>query len=182
MYKKASLLLAAFLFAVGAHLRPCYDYELDGVCIASGLAPFAASFAELTARAAAEEILPGHAQLPAVHKHLRLCFSTPSEDTHPLTDALLRATEGIVLREEVRVDGARLGWVADGEALREALSTYIYNTLPVWASGGVLSRELTLRRLYTRDAYLTPKNDMVLLITGAAPVFYYDQAGRYARA
>ena len=45
-----------------------------------------------------------------------------------------------------------------------------------------MSRELAIRRLYTRDGYLTPTGDMVLLITGAAPVFYYDQTGRFARA
>ena len=109
-------------------------------------------------------------------------FSKPSSDARQLTDTLLRATAGIVLRDEVRVDGVPLGWVADGEALREALTAYISNTLPVWASGGVLSRELAIRRLYTRDGYLTPTGDMVLLITGAAPVFYYDQTGRFARS
>ena len=181
MYKKATLLFAALLFAIGSHLRPCYDYELDGVRIAYGIAPRTASFAELAVRDAAEELLPGNTALPAFHKHLRMRFSKPSADARQLTDTLLRATEGIVLRDEVRVDGVPLGWVADGETLREALSAYISNTLPVWASGGVLSRELAIRRLYTRDGYLTPTGDMVLLITGAAPVFYYDQTGRFAR-
>ena len=87
-----------------------------------------------------------------------------------------------MLRDEVRVDGVRLGWVADGEALREAVSRYIADTCPAWASGGVLSRELAIRRLYTRDGYLTPEKDMLLLVTGAAPVFYYDGTGRFARA
>ena len=182
MYKKATLLFAALLFAIGAHLRPCYDYELDGVRIAYGIAPRTASFAELAVRDAAEELLPGNTALPAFHKHLRMRFSKPSSDARQLTDTLLRATAGIVLRDEVRVGGMPLGWVADGEALREALTAYISNTLPVWASGGVLSRELAIRRLYTRDGYLTPTGDMVLLITGAAPVFYYDQTGRFARA
>ena len=182
MYKKAALLLAALLFAVVAHLRPCYDYEFNGVRIASGVDLRTAKHAELVVRDAAEEILPVHAVLPIFHRHLRLRFTRPSEDARPLTDALLRATAGIVLRDEVRVDDVRLGWVADGESLREALKAYISNTLPAWASGGVLSRELSIRRLYTRDAYLTPPGDMVLLISGAAPVFYYDQTGRYARA
>ena len=82
----------------------------------------------------------------------------------------------IVLRRE------QLDAVEDGEALQAALDRHIRRTLPTWASGGVLSGELTLRRLYTRDAYLTDERDMLLLITGAAPVFYYDQTGRYARA
>lgn len=182
MYKKAALLFAALLFAIGAHLRPCYDYDLGGICIASGIAPGTAAFAEHAARDAAEELLPAHAVLPAFHKRLRLRFSRPSVDARPLTDVLLRATEGIVLRDEVRVDGVRLGWVADGETLHTELSAYISGTLPAWASGGILSRELRIQRFYTRDGYLTPPGDMVLLITGAAPVFYFDQAGRFARA
>lgn len=182
MYKKAALLFTALLFAVAAHLRPCYDYELNGVRIASGIVPQTAVFAEQAAQDASEELLSGHAVLPSFHRHLRLRFSRSSADARPLTDALLRATEGIVLRDEVCVGSVRLGWVDDGQGLREALSDYISNTLPVWASGGVLSRELGIRRLYTRDGYLTPQGDMVLLITGAAPVFYYDQTGRYARA
>ena len=182
MLKKTVLLLAALLFAVTAHLRPCCDYTLDGVRIASGLSPGSARRAEFAVRDAAEEILRENALLPAFHKRTRLRFARPSEDARMLTDALLRATEGIVLRDEVRVDGVRLGWVADGEALRDALQGYITNTLPTWASGGVLSREPQIRRLYTRDGYLTAQGDMVLLVTGAAPVFYFDQTGRYARA
>lgn len=182
MLKKSVLLVLALLFAVGAHLRPGCDYTLDGVRVASGLSPRAAKQAELAARDAAEEILREGAALPTPEKRTRLRFSRPASDARALTDALLRATEGISLRDEVRIDGTRLGWVADGAALREALSAYITNTLPTWASGGVLSRELGIRRLYTRDGYLTAQGDMLLLITGAAPVFYYDQTGRFARA
>lgn len=182
MLKKTVLLLASLLFAIAAHLRPCCDCTLDGVRIASGLSPGSARRAELAVRAAADEILRENATLPALQKHTCLRFTRPSEDVRMLTDTLLRASEGIVLRDEVRVDGVRLGWVADGEALREAVQGYITNTLPAWASGGVLSGEPQIRRLYTRDGYLTAPGDMVLLVTGAAPVFYFDQAGRYARA
>ena len=182
MLKKAVLLLAELLLTLGAHLRPCCDYTLDGERIASGLSPGAAQRAELAVRDASEEILRENAPLPVFQKRTRLRFARPSEDARTLTDALLRATEGIVSRDEVCVDGIRLGWVADGEALREALRGYITSTLPAWASGGVLSREPGIRRLYTRDGYLTAQGDMVLLVTGAAPVFYFDQTGRYARA
>ena len=115
-------------------------------------------------------------------RSLRLSLRRPAGDTRRLSDALLRNTVGVVLRDEVRVDGRRLGWVRDGEALRDELTRYIRSTLPAWASGGVLSREPVIRRLYTRDRYLTAQGDMVLLVTGAAPVFYFDQTGRYARA
>lgn len=182
MLRKSLLLLAALLFAAGANLRPVCRYELAGEPIAPGCGIRTAALAERTARAAAEEILRAEAAPGAVTKHLRLSLRKPAGSSQELADALLRSTAGVALRCEVRVDGRRLGWVEDGEALRAALDRHIRHTLPTWASGGVLSGELTLRRLYTRDAYLTDERDMLLLITGAAPVFYYDQTGRYARA
>lgn len=182
MLKRYMLLFAALVFAVGAHLRPCCEVEIGGLPAASGLSPRAVSLAVRCAGDAAEEILREGARLPEVRRRTRLRFSRPSGDAGALTDALLRATEGVARRDEVRVNGVRLGWVADGQALREALRGYIADTLPTWASGGVISAELGIRRLYTRDGYLTAQGDMLLLITGAAPVFYYDQTGRYARA
>lgn len=182
MFRKTILLAAALLFAVCAHLRPCYDCNLDGVPLASGYSPRVLAAAEHATRDTAEEILRESAALPTFRRRLRFTFRRPSRDTGALTDALLRSIDGVVLRDEVRVDGERLGWVSDGGALREALGGYIANTLPTWASGGVLSRSLEIRRLYTRDGYLTSQRDMVLLVTGAAPVFYYDGAGRFARA
>ena len=182
MLKKAILLLAALLFAVGAHLRPVCTYVLDGEVLAPGCGLRSSLLAEQTARSAAEEILRAPLVPPAAQKRLCLSFRRPEGDARLLADALLRATEGVALRDEVCVNGRRLGWVADGERLRAALGDYIRNTLPTWASGGVLNGDLVIRRLYTRDAYLTGQRDMVLLITGAAPVFYYDQTGRYARA
>ena len=182
MLRKSLLLLAALLFMAGANLRPVCRYELAGAPIAPGCGIRTAARAERAAQAAAEEILRLEAVPGAVTKHLRLSLRRPRGSAQELSDALLRSTTGIALRCEVRVDGRRLGWVEDGEALQEALGRYIRGTLPAWASGGVLSGELTLRSLYTRDAYLTTERDMLLLITGAAPVFYYDQTGRYARA
>ena len=182
MLKKSLLLLSALVFSVGAHLRPCWDYALGGEWVVSGCSLETAALAERTARDAAEEILRAPAVTPAVHRRLRLRFTRPSSDARALSDALLRSTEGVELRSEVRVDGERLGWVADGAALREALERYIGNTLPTWADGGILSRALTIRSLYTLPRPLTGRRDMILLITGAAPVFYYDASGRYARA
>ena len=167
MFKKAFLLCAALLFAVCAHLRPCWVYE--------GLPPFtlrAAALAEETAQRAAEEILSGPAAASGLSRRLRFTLRRPVGDARLLTDKLLCATEGIVKRDRVRVGGEMLGWVADGDSLLAALGTCVEKPLPVWASGGGLSRELTIERRYTREGYLTPNGDMLLLLTGAAPVFY----------
>ena len=178
LFKKSLLLLAALLLTLGANLRPCWDY--GSLAPACGLRT--AARAERAARAAAEELLPGAAAQPAAARRLRLRLRRPEGDARLLSDALLRATPGVALRDEVRLNGARLGWVADGESLRAALDAYVQNTLPTWAVGGRLSGELRLRRLYTRDGPVSAERDMLLRITGAAPVFYYDATGRSARA
>lgn len=181
LLKRWLLLALALFFAVGAHLRPQWDYEIAGErLVPCGVR--ASTIAEETAREAAGEILRGAVMPPEVHRRLRLSFRRPKEDARLLSDALLRATEGVVRRDEVRVDGVRLGWVEDGGALREGLRDYIANTLPSWASGGVLTRELSTRPLYTREGYVTDTRDMLLLVTGVAPVFYFDDSGRFARA
>ena len=182
MLKKSLLLLTALLFAVCAHLRPVCALVLTGGVITPACGVLDCLLAERAAGAAAEEILRGAAVSPVAEKRLAFSLRKPEGDARQVSDALLRAVPGVALRCEVRVNGRMLGWVEDGEALREALGGYIRDTRPTWASGGVLNGELTLRRLYTRDAHLTGQRDMLLLITGAAPVFYYDQTGRYARA
>ena len=176
------VLALALLFAVGAQLRPVCDVELEGEALAIGCSPGALRRAERTARLTAEEILRGEAELPTLRRRIRLSFRRPSEDGGLLADALLRATEGIAVRDHVYVGGRPLGYVRDGEALRERLRGFIADTRPTWASGGTLGAELTIRRQYTREGYVTPLGDMLLLITGAAPVFYYDGTGRFARA
>lgn len=182
LLKKGIAFTLALLFAVGAHLRPVWDVELEGGLIAAGCASATVREAQRTAKRAAEEILPGDAAVPTPVCRLRLSLRRPEREVRALTDTLLRATEGVAVYDSVRVGGEKLGFVRDGEALREKLRGHIANTLPTWARGGALGRELLIRRQYTRAGYVTPVSDMLLLITGAAPVFYYDGAGRFALA
>lgn len=181
MFKRMLLLLLAAGLTVGANLRPCWEFCPDGGETIS-CSPHAAKLAIHAAEAAAEEILPGEAEMPPLARKLRLTLGRREEDPRPLADAILRGTEGIVTGDEVRVDGKRLGFVADGAALRDAVGTYIANTLPTWACGGVLSREFSIRRCYMREGCLATDGDMLLLITGMVPIFYFDGMGKYARA
>ena len=182
MFRKGMALAFALLFAVGAHLRLVCDVSLAGEPVARGCSLQTVREAERTAAAAAEEILRDDASAPLFERRIRLSFRRPGRETRPLTDALLRATAGVALWDCVSVGGRRLGFVRDGDALREKLRGYIDNTLPAWAKGGTLAAPLTIRRLYTRADYAASEADMLLLITGAAPVFYYDGTGRFARA
>ena len=182
MIKKALIFTLALFFAVGSHLRPVCDYEIRGEQLRVGCSVRAAERAERTAALAAEEILRGPAQMPAARRKLRLTFRKPDRDARTLADALLRAADGVAVCDRVTVGDRRLGFVSDGAALRRALYVYISNTLPTWAEGGILSRELRLERRYTRAGLETPTEDMLLLVTGAAPVMYFDGAGSFGRA
>ena len=157
MFKKSMALTFALLFAVGAHLRPVCDVSLAGEPVARGCSLQTVREAERAAAATAEEILRDDALPPLFERRVRLSFRRPGRETRPLTDALLRATAKKAAASWTTAEGAG-------------------------AKGGTLAAPLTIRRLYTRADYAASEADMLLLITGAAPVFYCDGAGRFARA
>lgn len=182
MRGKTILLLLALLLNAAVNLRVRWDYELAGEQIALGCSGRALRLAEEAAREAAEEILAGPAALPMGRRKARLGLRRPADAAPALTDALLRATPGVALRDDVLLGDRRVGAVTDAAAFRAALRAYIDNTVPDWAWGGVLSKPLRVERSYGRTGYASPPGDMVLLVTGAAPVLYYDAAGNYATA
>ena len=87
---------------------------------------------------------------------------------------------GITVSQEVLVNGDRLGTVQDGEALRRALERSIRSQMPLAAVSGSISGRISLRPVYTREGGDTSLSDMVLLITGRAPVVYVDKNGKLA--
>ena len=182
MLKKAAWLLAALLLFTAANVRLCWDCEVAGETLPLGCSARAAQRAAEAARAAAEEILPGEAALPQMMRRARLTLRLPEREAPGLVDALLLATPGVALREYVYLGGERVGAVTDAAAFRVKLRSYIDNTVPDWAWGGVLSKPLRVERCWGRTGYASAPGDMVLLVTGIAPVFYYDAEGNYATA
>ena len=182
MIKKAILFTLALGLLFGVHLRPRCDFELDGRTLALGCSPAAARRAEAAARAAAEEILPGPAAVPTLKRHVRFSFRAGDRESPQLSDTLLCSTPGVALRETVWVGDRCLGAVSDAAAFQAQLQDYLASTLPSWASGSMLGRPLRVVRCYSRDGYVSTAGDMVLLVTGAVPVFYYDNEGNYATA
>ena len=182
MIKKALLLLLSLGFVLGAHLRPCCDFEVAGQRLDLACTPAAARRAERAAVFAAEEILPGRAELPEVKTHVRLRLKKGADQAPELADGILRATPGVALRETVWAGERCLGAVSDGADFAARLKSYLESTLPSWARGGVLSRPLTVKRGYGRAGFVSTPGDMVLLVTGAVPVIWYDGEGNFATA
>ena len=170
----------ALVLVLSSHLRPVFRITVQGEALPGRYSLQQARSGEAHAREIAEEILGSTDTLCLPEKRLCLTLRRADGEAAALTEALLERTEGIQTAAEVRVNGVRLGNVADEEALRRALQRSIRGQMPLRAVSGSISGELELRPVYTRAGSFTPDSDMVLLITGMAPVIYLDPEGKLA--
>ncbi len=178
--RRALLAILGLSLLLFSHLRPVYRVTVRGSPLPGLYSLRQTERCAALARETAEEILGSADTLAQPEKRLLLSLRSPDGDEALLTDALLRSTPGIAVAEEVRVNGVRLGTVADGLVLTRTLERAIRGQMPLAAVSGSISGRLELRRVYTREGGLTPYGDMVLLITGMAPVVYLDAQGKLA--
>ena len=178
--RRGLLTALAVMLAVAAHLRPVYQVTVAGQAMPGRYSPAQIRRCTALAWETAEEILADEVPEPRLERSLRLSLSPADGSEAALTDALLRSTEGIAVSDEVIVNGTRLGTVEDGRRLCQALESSIRIQMPMAAVSGSISGRLELRRVYTRAGQDTPTGDMVLLITGMAPVIYVDSDGKLA--
>ena len=113
MYKKLLLLVLALMFMVFSNLRVCCRLTVDGEAVPGSFSPVSADIAVTVAERAAEEILPGFADMPDTERHYMLSLSRPDGSRAELADALLRSTPGVTVNSAVYVGGVRLGSVPD---------------------------------------------------------------------
>ena len=125
-------------------------------------------------------LLPGQVSAPEFQRRLHLSLFAPDGDPTVLTDALVLAYPGVTLSNGVFVNGVNLGTVSDSKLLYEELRRFIENQMPNAAVFGNISGQLQIRPVYSRIGHETPYEDMVLLISGMAPVVYLDSEGRLA--
>ena len=182
MYKKLLLLVLALMFMVFSNLRVCCRLTVDGEAVPGSFSPVSADIAVTVAERAAEEILPGFADMPDTERHYMLSLSRPDGSRAELADALLRSTPGVTVNSAVYVGGVRLGNVPDSAEFQTGLNSYIRNTMPTRAVNGYLSRGVEFRTQYSRTGSETNEDDMILLVTGMAPVLYSDGSGYVSMA
>ena len=178
--KKLILSLGALLLVLAAHMNIGWQVSLNGSRLDGCFSSDCIRRAELTARLAAEEILPGKALLPRLERRLQLSLKAPSEDVACLSHAMLMNTPGLCLNDFVTVNGVNIGCVEDGEILMDELRSFVINQMPNAAVSGSFSGEISLDPRYTRTGRSTSYDDMVLLVSGMAPVMYVDAEGRLA--
>lgn len=182
MNKKLFLLPLALAFTVLSHTAVCCSVSVGGQALSGSYSPRALWRGRQAAAAAAEELAEGAASFPEIAARPSLSLRPPGGACAELSHALLLASPDVMLTNGVYVDGVRLGSVASSEALRERLARFITGQMPNWASRGALSREVTVVPEYTRSGYVATTDDMVLLISGAAPVLYFNEDGYMSRA
>lgn len=180
MGKKWWLLALALLMLPAANLRTAYRVSVGGERLPGLYSLRETEACARAAEAAAEEILENSVPAMPLRCSFSLGLRIPHGDTALLTDALLRSVAGVTVSDEVIVNGTRLGTVEDGDYLRAALGYYIDSQMPMAAVAGNISGRLETRRVYTRAGEDTSYGDMVLLITGMAPVVYVDASGKLA--
>lgn len=169
---------AALLLLLAVNLHVVCRVSVDGQAVEGRYSPAALTRSRALALRTAEEILPGEAALPAWQVRRSLSLLPPEDEISRLTDALLRGTEGVAVRDAVFVDGLALGHVADGAALDAALRQALYGSRPAGAVNARYTEEITQHRVYTRVGRDMSQEDMLLLIRGCCPVLYTDADGK----
>lgn len=182
MKKKLLLLPLALSFSVLSATNLCCSVTVGGRTLDARYSPFALYGGQRAAAAAIEEIASGEADIPAAAARFSLSFTPPEGTPRNLSAALMAGSSDVMLTNGVYVGGQRLGSVASAEALYARLDRFITGQMPNWATRGEFSREVTVRREYTRSGYVATTDDMALLISGAAPVMYFNEDGYMSRA
>jgi len=178
MWKKLAALSLSFVFLLLSCMNIQCRAKVNGQLLDGSFSPGVFNQCVLTATLASEEIIKGQPLMPEAEKKYRLSLRSPDNNCPVLTDALLCSTEGIDIVDAVFVNGVQLGCVENGPQLYEHLRSFIRNQMPTSAVSGTISGQLSIHKLYSRENRETAYNDMVLLISGMAPVIYIDDKGK----
>lgn len=182
MNKKLFLLPLALSFSVLSATSLCCSVTVGGRELPAHYSPGALYYGQRAAAAAIEEIASGGADIPSADLRFSLSFTPPEGTSRTLSAALMAESSDVMLTYGVYVGDKRLGSVASADALHARLERFITGQMPNWATRGEFSRAVTVRREYTRAGYIATTDDMALLISGAAPVMYFNEEGYMSRA
>ena len=177
MWKKMLLSLAALCLAALSATKVCWEVRVNRRMIPGLYSSDQINKCCEAAKEAAEEILPGSFVSPLIEKSCRLSLRPARGNEKLLTHSIILSSDGIVSADGVFANGIPIGTVEDGELLMDKLREYIKNQMPNCAVFGSINGRVEIRPLYSRRDSTTPYGDMLLLISGIAPVFYVDREG-----
>ncbi len=171
--KKLIVLGVALCMAVAANMRIGCKVSVKGEELDGLYSPAEVKACIAVAESAAEEILLRENTLPAPELRYSLTFASPCGDRNALSEALLLSSSGVEKLYSVTAKGTKLGYVSDGDALRSALEARIEAIRPDSALSGAYSGKIDISPVYTAGRAVTDIGDMVLLVSGMAPIMYY---------
>ena len=177
MWKKFLLLSFSLLLLLAANLNFVWKVSVNDTSLPGFYSSKDIKNCQKLSAEAAEEISAGRASPAIIRKQLRLSFSPPRADKRLLNNCLLLYSGGVQLADGVFVNGRLLGTVDDGNKLSQMLRSYIKNQMPNSAVFGSISGKLQIRPVFSRENHLSDYEDMILLVSGMAPVFYVDSSG-----
>lgn len=178
MWKKIVLGCFALGLMLLTNLHPGCTISVNGEEIRGLYSYRDAKYCQELAELTAEEVLETLAVGPDIKKKWSLSIIPPMGGKIYATDAILSAYPGVKRADGVYVNGVFLGTVQDGEVLKEKTRTFITSQMPNAAVFGSISGDLEISPVYTRKNSFTNYDDMLLLISGMAPVIYTDEYGR----
>lgn len=162
-----NLRLGCHVLVAGREVPGIYDPQTLRLCVED-------------AQRLAEELSGEKAGMPELRYIWVPRFRRADGEAGALTEAILERTQGVTLTDGVIVNGRLIGTVRDAGQLYEKLRHEIDIQMPLAAVNGDLSGQLGFRRIFSRAGHETRDADMILLITGIAPVVYTDAEGRLA--
>ena len=177
--KRVIMCAVSLLLFLFSNVRILYRADIDGDPAPGLYSKKQLSGAYAAAQAVLWEISAGEGSCPQPKLTPELAFKT-SGTADQVTDLILMHTYGVEKLCAVYADGVYLGVSADENELRERLESFVYDQMPLCAERGEYSRPYTLETVYTARGRITPTDDMVLLISGKAPVMYYTADGKRA--
>ena len=180
MWKKMLLSLAAVCFTALSAVNVCWEVRVNRHMVPGLFSSEQIRKCCEAAEAASEEILPGSYVPPLIEKSCRFSLRPPRGSEKLLTHSMILSSDGIVSADGVFANGIPIGTVEDGGVLLEKLREYIKNQMPNCAVFGSINGRVAIMPLYSRRGSETPYGDMLLLISGIAPVFYVDSEGQPA--
>lgn len=180
MWKKILVGAVALLLTACANLKICCSVAVDGRKLPGSYSPACVGDCIRASMLAAEEICPNSPDLPTVTMQSVLSLRPARNNRQALTDAVLRQTEGVSVMKAVYVQGTRLGTVSEECDISTLLRQNIVSQQPHAAVYGTYSGEIAVEQCYGRAGSETDSADMVLLVSGMAPVMYYDSEGERA--
>lgn len=162
------LLALAALFVLAANTRLCCMVEVDGERLDGLYSPLAVTAGEIAARKAAQEITTAQSPPVKCKRIYTLTLRAPQGSAQTVSDAILRASDGVAEGCGVYAGGKPLGYVPSGAIFLERLHREIYSSL-LPDEYAPTEGTIMMKQGYTRQENICTYEEMAARVFGIMP-------------